>query len=646
MHKIIPEIEFRMGYNKFMINSPESGGGKMEPLRRVGGVAKKVAGSVAGGTLGAIHLSTSAVDNKYVRGGARLAYGLGRSSLETWVHNFDPRRRGDKLDKVLWGAGIGVAFGESYLAAHFGPAGGWMKAGINFAAVQGVSIGFAKYFERQEKNFIASSERANAVFADRANVVSDVDTELARIQKRRTGDRANTVSDVDTKLAEIQRRRAVGARRLSNFFAGVSAGNSIASIVHLGDLGLLHFAGTDNLGELFGKALEAHSANSAATTAAAAVQSTTEEAAATSLAPPPPSPEALAPHPSPPHIDIVTEAGLQPSQKAVFDTLKNSNAIAGAARDMMSGYGDYLSAGVDETQMGGVGQELVNQIMQTNHLQEASRIQVEAMVKKVVENQANQAFADAILQGGEANMATVKSGVSILKSYLEAPVFQQSLAENASRRFAQTIQEIATNPEAFQPADIAHLSGVSDIQAVAIANKVVNQTPAAFHGYDFSTLTELEHSNVRQAVFESIAHDTAPKLIEQSKVIESLPLGQAMSKVAEVGKHLPAREIAENLSQEFKNITGVLAQLTDTQLDQLEKVLNSVSTPPIDRMEALKAILGENAGDLAVTALSGIVVGNAIMLIVVDIIKKRIRTRRRRGGGGPLPPPPPPGVTP
>lgn len=723
-----------------MINGTESGGGKMERLgitaKKMGRIftretastymqtqnaavraAKGTVGALARtedvavrGIIGAAHLAPATVDNKYVRGGARLAYGLGKSSLERWVHNFDPRGRGDKIDKALWGAGIGFAFAESHVVAPLGPAGGWMKAGLNFVAVQGISIGLSKYFERQEKNFIAKADRANAFFGNRVNVIPDVDTRLANIQRARQGRNlvadpniANVVSGVDTELAKIQRRRAIAVRRVSNFFAGVSAGNSIASIVHFGDLGLSHFAGTDNLGELFVKAIEAHSANTAvatgaATAAATAVKSATKEAASSSFTAPSPAPETLAPHPSPtvepvasPSVPIPAEATPAPASPAaplptpteggiddggfrtgspeinvedalsgrdrlVFDTLKNNNVIAGAARDMMGGYGDYLSPGVDETHMGGIGQQLVDQIMQTNHLEEASRIQVEAMVKKVIEEQANLAFRAAVGSGYETDTATVDYGVRILKTYLGHSDFQQSLAENASRRFAQIIQEITTTPEAFQPADIAHLSGVSDDQALDIMNNVLRSTPGTFKEADFSGMTDLDFSNFKQAVFESITHDVAPKLLEQSHAIETLPLDQALGKAAEVGTHLPTKEIAENLSKEFKNVTGILAQLTDTQLDSLDKVLNKVSTattpiptpppeatavpipneprapipPPIDRMEAIKAII---LMDPELTA-AGITIWLASMpLMFVIALELTRKTRRRRRGG-------------
>lgn len=280
---------------------------------------------------------------------------------------------------------------------------------------------------------------------------------------------------------------------------------------------------------------------------------------------------------------VNVESHLSGEQLRIFESLRDSHKIGEISMRAMGGYGDYLSPNIDETTMGGVGKGLVQKIIENNpNLANVPQEQMETIVKKLIEDQANLAMEQAVKSADAGvNSQTVSKALDILESHLKDPAFQNTVATHAQEKFAQVIKLSATNPEAFQAADIAHLAGVSDAEVYQAVSEVIKQYPSAGLPAEINLPVDTSVSSApfKQAVFEAVASQAKPLLAQQAATIATLPPDQALAKLAEMGKHIPTEQIVANLSKQFEAVFNVVANLSPDQLAKLDEIINGAPTP-------------------------------------------------------------------
>lgn len=513
---------------------------------------------------------------------AKFGLRLIERGVKGFARNFDPRGR----EKFFYAAGIGTGVVESVVAnSVLGPVlGPVARAGINFALVQGVEVGFNVY----RKRFI--------------------ERELSKVP----GIENATEQDVAAKVKEIEQKHKRASKKLKDFMAGLAVGNTI------GSLGILAFDAYPNISESTGFKVPWDTGD--AQTSPTPVGSVTPEALTNPLPPP----------------DIDKVALLTEPQKEIFNKMIENNLVTGAARDAMGGYGDYLTLQGTGDQMGGIGEKYVNSTMQHFNLPESARTSVEALVKKQIEAQANNIYADLATRTTDVNLEVAKEGAQRLAQALETPEFQQQIIGGSHEKLAELIKEI-NNPAVMQDADVVHLAGISDSAVDKFINNVIT-TQVELPADTGDSLSKLDYNQLRGVVFDNLADDLRPQFVDlasQNQLsIESLsrlsntpiPVGTASEVAARA-----AELIAEN-QRLTENLSAAALNLPTPDSNIIERLAQNfgveINTP--EWFDALEDYLERNSASLV-----GAFVGGFGLVSLAKFVNKadlsRIINRARNG---------------
>lgn len=398
-----------------------------------------------------------------------------------------------------------------------------------------------------------------------------------------------TDQDVAARVKEIEQRHRRASKKLKDFMAGLAVGNVV------GSLGI--FASSLDLN------IDAPSSPTVAPS---------ENLAIVALPPP----------------DVDQVVLLTESQKSTFDNMLQHNLVSGAARDAMGGYGDYVTLQGTGDQMGSVGEKYVNATLNHFNLPETARTSVEALVKKQVEEQSNNIFADLATRTTDVNMEVAQEGALRLNQALENPAFQEQMISHSQEKLAKLVAEI-NNPAVMPSADVVHLAGIPDTKIDEfINNSVVNH----------SDLSKLDYNQLRGVVFDNLAEDIRPRLVEVASsghlTVDNvgnlsnipMPIGTAWE-LADRAQEL----IAEN--QKFgEGLKEAVANLTPQDPNAIERLAQNfgvrVNSP--EWFDAVEDYLESNWSGLVGAATGGFL---AVGLLKVSsrIDMSRIINRARNG---------------
>lgn len=602
--------------------------------RIAGNMLRRLGGSGAG------HLAAE---------GVKKVGGFARDSAISYADNF---AFWSKDHKLWWLAGTAIGgastLGLNAALAPVAPwAPSWVRAGIMVAASQGINT---YLYRRREGDIrkLQDSLSKDSTF-----------TSLAPEQQE---------EEYKKRVEAAEKRHEVASGRIKDLMSGIVVGSTIAS------LGITF--GADKWVEERINNLSLHSpfeqgaapaqppatAPSGAETAGGGVSAGPAEQAWD------PTKAAL----EAPKVNI--ESTLTGEQLSTFEALRDSGKIGEIASKTMGGYGDYLSLGVNETNMGGVGQSLVKEIVNNNpNLANMPAEQLNTVAKKLIEGQANEAMKQAILEGGSLNDQTVTRALEILHERVGSEAFQTTVATHAQEKVAQVVNLAVSNPETFQAADITHLVGVSDAEVMNIVNETLKQSSDVLPSSDIGQFV-IQNPNaitvapIKQAVFEAVAAQAQPALKQQAATIATLPPDQALTKLAEIGKYIPTEQVVENLSAQlrelfvkFSNINTetlnkALAGLDQATIDKIDKIINGSANPEAaakalqkdpNLLEKIASLFTEDyplKGAVLASVGSAAMATTATYLLIKQLIAER--TKSRPSAATPLPVVPSPAAAP